>query len=81
MQWLSRTIAIVLIMVIPCYLGNLADKAWNTHIFAPLGIGAGMVVTIAVFLVMANSMIPKGRGMPLLDEETDDVEDEPHDKE
>lgn len=68
-QWLSRTIAIVILMIAPCYAGYLVDQRNGTKFWSIVGIFLGMLAMTSVFLVMAKQMIPPGQGEPLTDEE------------
>ncbi len=71
-QWLSRTIAIVILMIAPCYVGYLVDQQLGTKFWSVIGIAVGMVAMTSVFLVMAKQMIPPAQGRPLTDEDFED---------
>ena len=75
MQWLSRTIAIVIVMVAPGLLGGYLDGQWNTHFLKPLGFAMG---TLVAFLVMAPSMIPRAAGRPIVEDESSEKVDDDH---
>lgn len=78
-QWLSRTIAIVILMIAPCYAGYLVDQRNGTKFWSIVGIFVGMLAMTSVFLVMAKQMIPPGEGQPLIEDESSQTEDEPTD--
>lgn len=81
MQWLSRTIAIVVVMVVPGVLGSWLDARWGTQFAQPIGFGLGMLVATTCLVVLAQKLIPKAQGTPLplepddLDEEDEDEKD------
>ena len=74
MQWLSRTLAILIFMVVPGVVGSLLDRQLRTAFLTPVGFGIGIALATAALLILANKLVPPGRGRPLpLD---DDVEDD-----
>ena len=68
MQWLSRTIAVLIFMVGPGVLGRLADRYWGTSFFMPAGFLLGIVLATLALLVLAQKLAPVARGKPLADE-------------
>lgn len=70
-QWLSRTIAVVVLMVLPGYIGLLIDQAWETKYFTAIGMVLGMAFTTLAFVTLSNKLIPQARGRALTDEEFD----------
>ncbi|GAB5404370.1 MAG: hypothetical protein Aurels2KO_26010 [Aureliella sp.] len=74
-QWLSRTIAIVILMITPCYIGYLIDQKLGSKLWSVVGIAVGMLAMTTVFLVMAKQMIPPAEGSPLTDEDFEDDRD------
>ncbi|HBE71018.1 MAG TPA: hypothetical protein DDW52_22965 [Planctomycetaceae bacterium] len=68
-QWLSRTIAVVVLMVLPGYLGLLIDQALGTKYFTAIGMVLGMGLTTIAFVALSNKLIPQARGRALTDEE------------
>ncbi len=72
MQWLSRTIAIVLLMIAPGLGGNWLDKRFDTSFWTAIGLGVGMLLSTTVFVIMSKAMIPKAGGRPLSDADFED---------
>jgi hypothetical protein len=75
-QWISRTLATALLMVIPGILGSLADKRLGTGFLAPIGFAIGLAAGTAGLLVLVKRLSPPARGKPLpfSDGESDDGE-------
>lgn len=64
-SWLSRTLAITLVMVLPGVLGAYLDKRWGTTFLAPLGFGLGLLLGTMGLIVLAKKLTPPARGTPL----------------
>ena len=64
-QWISRTLATALFMVIPGILGSLADKRVGTGFLAPVGFAIGLAAGTAGLLVLVRRLSPPARGKPL----------------
>lgn len=77
-QWISRTLAVTLIMVGPGILGSMLDRKFGTSFLGLLGFAFGLVAGTTGLLVLAKQFTPKAGGKPLpWDEET--TEDDEHD--
>ena len=75
MEWLSRTIAILIFMVGPGLVGSLLDHHFNTHLWTPIGFGLGIVLATTAFIVLASKLVPKAGGKPIpFDDEPGDDE-------
>lgn len=75
-EWLSRTIAILLVMVGPALAGSYLDDRLGTRFLMPSALIAGVLMSMALLLVLAKQFTPPARGKPLpLDE--DDQEHSP----
>jgi F0F1-type ATP synthase assembly protein I len=74
LEWLSRTLAIMIIMVGPGMLGRFLDGYFGVHFLAPVGLIVGMVLGTTLLLVLARKFAPPARGKPL------PPDDEQHDK-
>ncbi len=82
-QWMTRTLAIAVVMVGPGILGSYLDQKIGTSFLGMTGFVFGLVVGTIGLLVLARRFTPKARGKPLAwpdDEEagaeSDDVQDE-----
>lgn len=74
MQWVSRTIAVVIVMVGPGMLGAALDRRWHTSFCTPIGFVCGMILATAALLVLAQKFTPTARGKPLPEDEDDEQE-------
>ncbi len=72
-QWLSRTLAILIFMVGPGWLGSLLDQRWGTSYLAPGGFALGMLLATAALVLLARKLAPpaRGRALPWDDESTE----------
>ncbi len=70
-EWLSRTLAVVCVMVGPGLLGRVVDDKLGTQFLAPTGLVLGFIVGTYVLLLLAKKMAPPagGRPIPFADEE------------
>jgi hypothetical protein len=70
MQWLSRTLAVLIFMVGPGWLGSLIDARLKTAYFMPAGFVLGIALAMTALIVLAQKLTPPAGGMPLpLDKE------------
>lgn len=76
MQWLSRTLSVVIVMVAPGLVGMWLDKRFGTAIFGPVGFVLGMGLSTLVLVVLAQKLMPPARGQPLPPEPEDTNEAE-----
>ncbi len=67
MQWLSRTIAVLIFMVGPGILGSVIDRWLQLSIFTPIGFGIGIALATVALLVLAKHFAPVAGGEPLSD--------------
>ncbi len=65
MQWLSRTIAVVILMVSPGLIGTFVDKRLGTMFFTPAGFLLGIVLATVSLLVLAQKLAPPAGGKPI----------------
>jgi hypothetical protein len=63
--WLSRTLAITLVMVLPGVFGAYLDRRWGTTFLAPVGFGLGLLLGTAGLIILAKKLTPTARGNPL----------------
>lgn len=56
--WLSRTLAVTLVMVLPGILGAYLDKHWGTTWLTPLGFGVGLFLGTTGLIVLARKLTP-----------------------
>ncbi len=81
MQWLSRTIAIVIVMVSPGAVGSMLDNRFGTRFLTPAGFLFGIVLATTLLLILAKKLTPAAGGKPLPFDDEDVSEDvEPLDK-
>lgn len=71
MQWLSRTIAIVIVMVGPGFLGSMLDQRFGTSYLTPAGFAFGMVLATSLLLILIKKLAPVAGGKPLPPEDAD----------
>lgn len=78
MQWLSRTLAIVMLMVSPGVLGTFLDRKCGTKLFTPIGFLLGMALATFILILLARKLTPVARGEPIPfdDEDADDLSDD-----
>ncbi len=75
MQWLSRTIAVVIVMVSPGLIGLFFDRRLGTQFLTPAGFLIGTVLATVSLLVLAQKLAPPAAGTPLpFEDEEEDVE-------
>ena len=73
-QWLSRTLAVTLVMIVPGIVGNWLDGRLGTEFLLPLGFGVGVITGIVVLIVLGKQFTPPARGeaIPWEDEPSDE---------
>ncbi|MCC7333669.1 MAG: AtpZ/AtpI family protein [Pirellulaceae bacterium] len=74
MQWLSRTIAVVIVMVGPGLVGAALDRHWGSSFWTPAGFLLGMALATTALVALAQKLAPPGRGKPLPFDNDDDDE-------
>lgn len=77
-QWISRTLAVALFMVLPGIVGSMLDRRFGTSFFALLGFLLGLVVGTTGLVVLAKRFSPQARGKPLAWEDDDSEEPPSH---
>ncbi|MEZ6138264.1 MAG: hypothetical protein R3C53_25555 [Pirellulaceae bacterium] len=77
-QWLSRTIAIVILMAVPGLIGVQIDRWLKTTMFTPAGFGLGIVVAVAALLVLSKKLTPPAGGKPIPFDDEEEVEVRPN---
>lgn len=65
LDWFSRTLAILIVMVGPGWLGSLMDQRFRTQFWAPIGAVLGMLLATMVLLIIARSLTPPAGGKPI----------------
>jgi hypothetical protein len=55
MEWVSRILAVVVVMIGPGLLGHWLDRRWGTEFLTLLGFALGLSVGTAYLLVIARS--------------------------
>jgi uncharacterized protein YqgC (DUF456 family) len=55
-HWVSRIMAVALIMVVPGVAGQWLDEKWGTGFLAPLGFVFGLVAGIYQLLVITGAV-------------------------
>lgn len=70
-QWMSRTIAVCLLMFAPGLLGFALDKRWGTSFLGVAGFVIGITLGTFMLLVLLKQFGPKAGGKPLSDDELD----------
>ena len=68
-EWFSRTITILIVMVGPGLLGNWLDQQFGTEFLAIVGTIAGVTLSTFVLLLLAKQLTPPARGEALADDE------------
>ena len=56
MQWLSRTLAIILLMIAPGFAGRGLDRRIGTQFLTPMGFVLGTVMATVMLLILAQKM-------------------------
>lgn len=64
-QWISRTLAVVIVMVTPGVLGAMLDHRFETSFLALLGFALGLVLGTAGLLALAKRFTPPAGGKSL----------------
>lgn len=77
MNWLSRTIAILIFMVGPGLAGSWLDKKLPSNLFTPLGFALGIGVSMLLLVIYAKQFTPTARGTPIPFEDEIDSDDNP----
>lgn len=74
-QWLSRTMSIMLFMVGPALLGSYLDRRLGTKFLTVSGLVLGMALATGLLLLLVKALTPPAGGKPI------PFEDEPNDEE
>lgn len=73
LDWLSRTIAVLVVMVGPGLLGSFADHRLGTSFWTPTGLVLGTLLGTYLLLLLARKLTPPARGKPIpFDDEEED---------
>lgn len=59
MEWVSRILAVVVVMIGPGLLGGWLDRRWGTGFLTLLGFALGLSVGTAYLLVITRSRTPR----------------------
>ena len=62
MAWVSRTMAVLVVMVLPGLAGIWLDRRWGTSFLAMVGFAIGTVMGMTCLLVMAVVETKKNSG-------------------
>ncbi len=76
MQWLSRTIAVVILMVSPGLIGMFFDRRLGTSLLMPIGFLIGTALATVSLLVLAQKLAPPAGGTPLPFDDPPDSDDD-----
>ncbi len=76
LEWLSRTLAILLFMVGPGLVGSWLDKRLGTGWLTPAGLIVGMALATGLLILLAGKLTPKALGRPIPYDSEEDEEDE-----
>jgi len=74
-EWLSRTITILIVMVGPGLLGRWLDQKLGSNYLAIVGLGVGLTLGTYILILLAKHLTPPARGEPLIDEEESSPEE------
>lgn len=74
-EWLSRTVTILIIMVGPGLVGRWLDQKLGSNYLALVGLGIGLTLGTYILILLAKHLTPPARGEPLVDEEESPPED------
>ena len=55
-EWLGRALAVVLVMIVPGFLGGWLDEWLGTTLLMPLGFGLGMVAGTTALVIIARAV-------------------------
>ena len=61
-EWLGRALAVVLVMIVPGFLGSWLDEWLGTKLFMPLGFGLGMVAGTTALVIIARALSTQSSG-------------------
>lgn len=76
LEWLSRTIAVLIFMLGPGLIGWWLDRKLGTSLLTPIGFLVGMVLATTALLALAKKLAPPARGNPIPFEDEGEEEDE-----
>ena len=72
-QWLSRTMSIMLFMLGPALLGRYLDQKLGTKFLTVSGLVLGMALATGLLLLLVQKLTPPAGGKPIpFDEEADE---------
>ncbi len=74
LEWLSRTIAVMIVMAGPGLIGSFIDRRFGMRLWTPIGLVVGFVLGTGLLLILARKLTPPARGKPIPFE---DAEEEP----
>ena len=75
LNWLSRTIAILIFMVGPGLIGSWLDKQLDVSYFTPLGFACGIFFATILLIFYAKQFTPDAKGRPIPFDDEEDSED------
>ena len=64
-QWLSRTMSIMLFMVGPALLGRYLDQRFGTQFLTVSGLIVGMALATGLLLLLVQKLTPPAGGSPV----------------
>ena len=71
-EWISRTFAVVGVIVVPGIIGQQLDKYFETSLLTPAGFLFGLACGLTGLVVLARKFTPPARGEPIPWPEDDD---------
>ena len=76
LEWLSRTIAILIVMVGPGFLGSFLDQRLGVRFLTPIGLVLGTVLATFLLLLLARQFTPAARGKPIPFDDEEDMQND-----
>jgi hypothetical protein len=64
-EWLSRTIAIMVVMCLPGIAGMYADDFYRTKIWTPIGAVLGFILGTTLLIFLVTKFGPRAGGKPI----------------
>lgn len=73
-EWLSRTIAIMVVMCLPAVAGMYVDDYFQTGVWTPIGAISGFILGTCLLLLLVTKFTPQAGGKPIPFSDEDDEE-------
>ena len=72
-EWFSRTITILIVMIGPGLAGNWLDQRLNTQYLSAIGIFLGLSLGTFILVLLAKNLTPPARGEPIPFEDDEEL--------